>query len=41
MDYTSRLSPSPQRLAAPDWRNPDFDDFVRMQPLESSEMSAM
>ena len=31
MDYTSRLSPSPDRLAAPGWRNPDFAEFVRDQ----------
>ncbi|MBL3589244.1 MAG: c-type cytochrome [gamma proteobacterium endosymbiont of Lamellibrachia anaximandri] len=29
MDYTSRLKPPSGRLAAPDWRNPDFPDFFR------------
>ena len=29
MDYTSRLKPPVGRLAAPDWQNPDFPDFVR------------
>lgn len=29
MDYTSRLKPPAERLAAPGWRNPDFPDFVR------------
>jgi len=31
MDYTSRLSPSPDKLAAPGWQNPDFAEFVRAQ----------
>jgi cytochrome c553 len=31
MDYTSRLSPPQNRLAEPDWRNPDFAEFVRAQ----------
>ena len=29
MDYTSRLKPPAERLAAPGWRNPDFPSFVR------------
>lgn len=29
MDYTSRLSPEPDRLGTPEWRNPDFAEFVR------------
>lgn len=29
MDYTSRLEPPPERLAAPDYRNPDFPHFWR------------
>ena len=29
MDYTSRLSPSPEKLAQPGWLNPDFAEFVR------------
>lgn len=29
MDYTSRLKPPAERLAAPGWRNPDFPNFVR------------
>lgn len=41
MDYTSRLSPAPQKLAAPGWKNPDFKKFVRIRPLESSKTSAM
>ncbi len=32
MDYTSRLKPPAERLAAPGWRNPDFPDFVRQGP---------
>jgi len=31
MDYASRLSPPPHKLAAPGWRNPDFAEFVRDQ----------
>jgi cytochrome c553 len=31
MDYVSRLSPPPERLAAPDWQNPDFAEFNRLQ----------
>jgi cytochrome c553 len=31
MDYTSRLSPPPERLGASDWENPDFRTFVRAQ----------
>lgn len=31
MDYTSRISPPPDRLAAPEWKNPDFAEFVRSQ----------
>jgi len=29
MDYTSRLKPPPERLATPDYRNPDFPHFWR------------
>jgi cytochrome c553 len=29
MDYTSRLKPPPERLAAPGYRNPDFPRFWR------------
>lgn len=29
MDYTSRLSPPTEKLAAPEWKNPDFPSFVR------------
>ena len=32
MDYTSRLKPPSERLAAPGWRNPDFPKFVYPQP---------
>lgn len=31
MDYSSRLSPPPDKLAAPGWQNPDFAAFVRAQ----------
>lgn len=31
MDYTSRLKPPPERLAAPDYQNPDFPKFWRPQ----------
>jgi len=41
MDYTSRLRPLPERLAAPDWRNPDFKKFVRTHPQEEKGRSAM
>ena len=29
MDYTSRLKPSAERVAKPDWRNPDFRNYYR------------
>lgn len=29
MDYVSRLEPPIQKIAAPNWRNPDFPKFVR------------
>lgn len=29
LDYTARLRPAPERLAADGWHNPDFPDFVR------------
>lgn len=41
MDYTSRLSPTPQRLGAPDWKNPDFANFVREQPQQREKTNAM
>ena len=31
----------PERLAAPDWRNPDFKKFVRTHPQEEKGRSAM
>jgi cytochrome c553 len=31
MDYASRLSPPPDKLGAPGWQNPDFEEFVRGQ----------
>ncbi|WP_207787702.1 c-type cytochrome [Candidatus Thiosymbion oneisti] len=34
MDYTSRLSPPPARLAQPGWTNPDFAEFVRTPRLQ-------
>ena len=34
MDYTSRLRPPPERVASPEYRNPDFPKFVRPQMLE-------
>ena len=37
MDYTSRLSPPTERLAAPDWQNPDFPEFVRVQPQQQEQ----
>ncbi len=29
MDYLSRLSPHPDKMAEPEWTNPDMPDFVR------------
>jgi cytochrome c553 len=34
MDYTSRLRPPPERVASPEYRNPDFRKFVRQQVTE-------
>jgi len=34
LDYTSRLRPPPARLAAPNWRNPDFRGYVYPTPAE-------
>jgi cytochrome c553 len=41
MDYTSRLSPPPERMAAPDWENPDFAEFIRLEPDKSAPTTAM
>jgi len=41
MDYTSRLSPPPERLGAPGWTNPDFADFVRVPLRKPAPSSAM
>ena len=41
MDYTSRLSPPPDRLGSPDWENPDFAKFVRTQPKKRPQGNAM
>jgi cytochrome c553 len=35
MDYTSRLSPPPERLADPGWQNPDYAEFVRSTGAKS------
>lgn len=35
MDYTSRLSPPPERLGKPDWQNPDFAEFERSPKTKS------
>jgi cytochrome c553 len=40
MDYTSRLRPPERRVAAPDYRNPDFPRFSRVQPPEPLETAA-
>lgn len=38
MDYTSRLRPPAERVGAPDYRNPDFPDFWRLQiPASTSD----
>jgi len=29
LDYVSRIRPPAEKLAPPDWQNPDFPDFVR------------
>ena len=29
LDYVSRLRPPKEKLAAPDWMNPDFPNFAR------------
>jgi cytochrome c553 len=39
MDYTSRLRPPPERVGAPDYRNPDFPDFRRPQIAASRSRS--
>jgi len=31
MDYVSRLSPPPEKLATPGWQNPYFAEFNRLQ----------
>jgi len=36
LDYTSRLRPPEDRLAAPNWRNPDFRGYVYPPPPESA-----
>lgn len=35
MDYTSRLSPPPERLAQPGWRNPDFSEFADIRRVRT------
>jgi len=37
MDYTSRLSPPPEKLAKPGWKNPDFAEFVRPPTWQSGD----
>lgn len=32
MDYVSRIRPPEERLAEPDWKNPDFPNFARQGP---------
>jgi len=41
MDYASRLSPPPGKLAAPDWRNPDFTRFERAEAQPPKKRNAM
>jgi len=41
LDYTSRLSPPPERLGTPGWQNPDFSEFVRLPLQEPAPSSAM
>ena len=41
MDYTSRLSPPREKLAAPDWQNPDFAEFYRAQVQQQNDSSTM
>ena len=41
MDYTARLSPPPEKLGSPNWKNPDFADFARTQPQLHQEYGAM
>lgn len=36
MDYVSRLPPPAERLAEPDWQNPDFPKFVRTAPPKTA-----
>ncbi|MCB1759560.1 MAG: c-type cytochrome [Gammaproteobacteria bacterium] len=33
LDYVSRLHPPEERMAAPDWQNPDFPKFYRGLPI--------
>ena len=41
MDYTSRLSPPREKLAMPDWQNPDFAEFYRAQVQQQNDSSTM
>jgi len=41
MDYTSRLSPPPGKLAKPGWQNPDFAGFERSAQRQEAESNAM
>jgi cytochrome c553 len=37
MDYTSRLSPRPEKLAKPGWKNPDYAEFVRKTATKADD----
>jgi cytochrome c553 len=41
LDYTSRLRPPAEKLAQPDWTNPDFPNYVRPRAPEPPAMPSM
>lgn len=41
LDYTSRLRPAAEKMASPDWQNPDFPNYVRPRPPEPPPFPAM
>jgi hypothetical protein len=41
LDYTSRLRPPAEKLASPDWTNPDFPNYVRPRAPEPPPIPAM
>lgn len=41
LDYTSRLRPAPEKVAAEGWTNPDFPTFVRRPTVEGPPLPAI